>query len=109
MDQTTKLKPRVINQVKLYIRQVKSAKIPVEQVIVFGSHAKGTAHKWSDIDVCVVSPIFTDNHWDALSKLMHLRNSQTIDIEPHPMSPRDLSNKYDTLATEIRTHGILIQ
>jgi predicted nucleotidyltransferase len=106
MATKTKLSKLVLDQVRLYVARVKSAKIPVEKVIVFGSHAKGTTHKWSDIDVCIVSPQFGKNGFDELVKLSQLRDDSTIDIEAHPMNPRDLMNKYDTLASEIRKYGI---
>lgn len=109
MVKKTKLSKSVLDQVKLFAGQVKHANIPVDKYIVFGSHAKGIAHKDSDIDVCVVSPNFHDSHWDSMITLTHLTDDSTIDIEAHPMSPRDLMNKYDTLASEIRKYGIDVQ
>ena len=108
MVKQSKLTPSVLNQVQQFTKKVKQAKIPISQVIVFGSHAKGTAHEWSDIDVCIVSPQFTNNHWDPMMSLTRLIDAQTIDIEAHPMHPDDLNNKYDTLATEVRKYGIVI-
>ncbi|MEK6709501.1 MAG: nucleotidyltransferase domain-containing protein [Nitrospinota bacterium] len=35
-----------------------SEKMPVEKIIFFGSHARGRAHKWSDVDLIVVSKKF---------------------------------------------------
>lgn len=35
-----------------------SEKMPVEKMIFFGSHARGRAHKWSDVDLIVVSKKF---------------------------------------------------
>jgi predicted nucleotidyltransferase len=109
MATKTKLTKSVLDQVKLYVDRVKSAKIPVEKVIVFGSHAKGTTHKWSDIDVCIVSSQFGKNGFNELVRLSKLRDDSTIDIEAHPMNQRDLSNKYSTLASEIRKYGIDVQ
>lgn len=106
MAKKTKLDKSVVDQVKLFAKQVKAAKIQVDKFIVFGSHAKGIAHKDSDIDLCVVSPNYDDDHWDSALKLTRLRDHSTIDIEVHPMSPQDLLNKYDTLTSEIRKYGI---
>lgn len=47
-----------------YIATVEARGIPVERVILFGSHASGHARAWSDIDLAVISPKF-----DALSLL----------------------------------------
>ncbi len=40
--------------IKNYIRHLESD-IKVQKVILFGSHARGQAHEWSDIDLAVVS------------------------------------------------------
>lgn len=37
-----------------YVRQLQ-ADIKVEKVILFGSHARGQANEWSDIDIAVIS------------------------------------------------------
>lgn len=39
---------------------------------------------------------------------MLVRDDTTIDIEPHPYHPKDLLEKYDSLAHEIRTYGKVI-
>lgn len=36
-----------------------SKKIPVDKMIFFGSYAKGKAHRYSDIDLIIVSPKFS--------------------------------------------------
>jgi len=108
MVKTTKLSGAVLKQVNAFAKQLKAIDIPVEQLIVFGSQAKGNTHKWSDIDVCVVSNSFGSDHFNTMVRLSQLTNSQTPDIEPHPMHPRDLQNKYDSLAAEISKHGIRV-
>ena len=40
---------------KRYEARLRTAGIPIEKLIVFGSYAKGSAKTWSDVDVCVVS------------------------------------------------------
>jgi hypothetical protein len=60
----------------------------------------------SDIDVCVVSPKFT-NAWDALS---YLRRKVPYGvgwiIEPLGFNPTDFSSKYSSLINEIKTYGV---
>lgn len=82
--------------------------IPVSQVVLFGSQVKGTTHKGSDIDVCIVSPIFGHDHHNERVMLMnHGLNVSTL-IEPHPYSPGELEDPYDPLANEIRQTGVVI-
>jgi len=82
--------------------------IPVQEVIVFGSHAKGSTHKDSDIDVCIVSSQFGNDLFEESIMLDRFTDNIDSRIEAHPMNQRLLSNKYDTLASEIRKHGIVI-
>lgn len=93
---------------KRYEARLRTAGIPIEKLIVFGSYAKGSAKTWSDVDVCVVSKTFgVDRHTERV-RLMHLQSDDTMDIEPHPYSPSDLSDQWDSLAHEIRTYGIAV-
>lgn len=36
-----------------------SRKVPIDKMILFGSYAKGKAHRYSDIDLIIVSPKFS--------------------------------------------------
>jgi len=103
-----RLPKKVMAQVKEYKKILQAEKLPMRGFYVFGSYAKGTQHKWSDIDVFVVSPKFKDA-WHGLSYLMkRLPYGLGWSIEPHGMNPRDFNNKYSTLATEVKEHGIKI-
>ena len=102
-----KLTQSIIKIVRDYGRVV-ARSIPVQEVIIFGSYAKGITHKDSDIDVCVVSPKFGKDLFEESIVLDRLTDNIDSRIEPHPMNQRLLSNKYDTLASEIREHGIAI-
>jgi predicted nucleotidyltransferase len=91
-----------------YVTLLKSQGISVTQAILFGSQAKGTAEKWSDIDTCIVSPDFGSNRFDERLKLLRFTHEPYDMIEPHPFSPQGLQDKYDPLATEIRNTGITV-
>jgi uncharacterized protein len=82
--------------------------IPVEKIILFGSYAKKTAKPWSDIDVCIVSPIFGKDPFDEMVRLAKLAEKVDSLIEPHPYNAKDLFDKYDPLAKEIRTYGVAV-
>ena len=55
---------QITTLIRRYIAALEARGIPVERVILFGSHASGHADEWSDIDIAVVSPKF-----DTLSLL----------------------------------------
>lgn len=96
----------VKTQVSAYQKALHRAKIPVSRLIVFGSRAKGTAHWYSDIDLAVVSPSFGKDRHRELVKLLGLRTDATLDIEPHPMHPDDLNDRWSTLSNEVKKYGI---
>ncbi len=97
-----------ITLAKRYAQQIKESGIPIEQVVLFGSQAQDTAHPWSDIDVCVVSPLFGKDRHAERVMLMDLLDMTTELIEPHPYSPEDFHNTLDPLANEIRRIGIVV-
>lgn len=102
------LAPEIKDIIKKY-SVVVAHKWPITKMIVFGSQAKGTSHEYSDIDVCVVSPKLGNQVFDEMVALDKMTAQIDDRIEPHPMSPSDLLNKYDTLATEIRKYGIEVK
>jgi predicted nucleotidyltransferase len=55
---------QITTLISRYVAALEARGIPVERVILFGSHAAGHAQEWSDIDIAVISPKF-----DALSLL----------------------------------------
>lgn len=102
------LPKKVIAQAKAYKKILQAGKLPMQGFYVFGSYAKGTQHKWSDIDVLVVSPKFRDS-WHGLNYLMDkVPNGLDWLIEPHGLNPKEFDNKYSTLATEVKEHGIKV-
>ncbi len=72
--------------ISLYIGSIRN-KIPIQQVVLFGSHAQGKAGEQSDIDLAIFSPRFSDK--------THLKDVQLLwteaaridsRIEPLPFS-----------------------
>jgi len=55
---------QITTLIRRYIAALEARGIPVERVILFGSHASGHPDEWSDIDIAVISPKF-----DTLSLL----------------------------------------
>ena len=107
MAQKIKLSSKIKTEVLNYIRTLKQDKIPLKRVIVFGSYAKGVQHRWSDIDVCLVSPKFQDKI-KAFVYLFKKANDSQSKIEPHPFHPNDFVNE-DPLVWEIKQNGIEIK
>jgi predicted nucleotidyltransferase len=97
---------KAINHVLIYLQELQKERLPIERVFLFGSHAKGKARRWSDIDVCVISPKFRDRS-HAIEYLWQRRSDMDVEngIEPVGFHPKDFIDE-DPLAWEIKTTGI---
>lgn len=99
-----KLPKKVIREVEDFMNILKSEKIPIKKVLVFGSYAKGKQGKWSDIDVCIVSPKFKDA-WKSTQYLWEkLPDEPNSKIEPVGFSPKDFKEDPSPLIHEIKKH-----
>lgn len=89
-----------------YREKLQEKNIQVSQMYLYGSYAKKTPHKWSDIDICIISPAFRDGI-DATMMLMKLRSDQELLISPTAFSPESFVDE-NPLAWEIKKTGILM-
>jgi len=96
----------ITKNVKKFLRAVKQSK-RVEMAFVYGSWVKGRADKWSDIDVAVVSPDFSEDLFEERAWLMRLAATLDDRIEPHPFRPEDF-NANHPLVSEIRRSGVRV-
>ena len=103
-----KLSKKITVQVQRYIAILKKDKLPIQKILVYGSYAKGTPHKWSDIDIGIISPNFSDDRFEERIKLMRIGDEIDTAIEPHPFTPEDFEDKYYSLAQEVKKTGIKI-
>jgi len=97
----------IIGKVKDYQILVKKSDfpMPIEEVYLFGSHAKGTANKDSDIDVALVVNHFVGDYFDVIPPIWRLIEKVDSRIEPHVVA-RDTD--YAGFIDEIQRTGILV-
>ncbi|MCK5122741.1 MAG: nucleotidyltransferase domain-containing protein [Candidatus Pacebacteria bacterium] len=99
---------KVEKKISAYLKVLREDKLPIKKVVLFGSYAKGTQHKWSDIDLCVISPKF-ENSFDAMQYLWLRRiDDAGLTIEPVGFNSKDFNNKYSSFINEIKKTGIEI-
>ena len=91
-----------------YRKILESFGIPVQNIYIFGSYAKGTQNKWSDLDLGIVSPMFGVDRISERVFLMRIRDLQTNIIEPHPISIQAFNDKFNPFTLEIKKTGILV-
>ncbi len=79
----------------------------VTEAYLFGSQASGSSQKWSDIDVCIISPYFKDH--DGISYLWRERRDEDVrnGIEPVGFGEEEFKDDYP-LVREIKQKGIRI-
>jgi len=104
----TQLSPETLRIARQYRRALDNAGIRVVNFLVFGSQAKGTAQKSSDIDIAVVSSQFSRDYSSERVRLMRLGDKISLAIEPHPFHPDDLNDRWSTFAQEIKKYGIQV-
>lgn len=99
---------KVKHYISEYIDVLQKDGLPIDRVFVFGSYAKRRPGKWSDIDVCVISPRF-GKKLDPYEYLWTKRRREDVlrGIEPVGFHPKDFIDE-DPLAWEIKTTGIQI-
>lgn len=99
-------KGQAIEMVRRYANLIRR-RYPVENVILFGSYAKGTPRVDSDIDVAIVFAS-VDDIIDRQIELMKIRTDDDLLIEPHPFSKADF-RKTNPMVAEILRNGIEIK
>lgn len=102
------LKEPKIGKIYKFLRLLKKKGIKVSQAILFGSYARGRANSDSDIDVAIVSAKFGKDYVMEMMFLRRLAVKVDSHLEPVPLSPEDLEDKYSTLIQQIKQYGRLL-
>jgi predicted nucleotidyltransferase len=93
--------------IKRYIQELERNRIHISEAIIFGSHARRKAKPDSDIDVALISSVFTGDRFEDRRRIVPLRRKIDNRIEPIPFKPEDF-NKGGMLAEEIKKTGITV-
>jgi uncharacterized protein len=104
--QMAKITNELTEIIRKYIAKVSQVR-KVDEAYIYGSYAKGRAKKWSDIDVAIVSPDFSQDLFEERVFLMKLALNFDDRIEPSPFRPEDFTID-NPLVNEISTSGIAI-
>jgi len=102
-----KIPIKIKAKIEKYIIALQRNAIPINQIILFGSYAKGSYSEWSDIDLALVSDIFEGSRIKDRSKIRHITLSVSSDFEVLPYRPQDFTID-DPFVKEIIETGIRI-
>jgi uncharacterized protein len=79
-----------IETVRQFKKELESFNIEVEKLILFGSHAAGTADEDSDIDLVVISPSFANkSYWERIDVLSEAIYNVFAPIEATAFTPEE--------------------
>jgi predicted nucleotidyltransferase len=108
MAKKTTLPGAIQPYIKGYLVTLEQLGVPIKEAYLFGSWAKGTQHRWSDIDVAVISPVFSS----FTKKLKYLARagsySDFAEIEGHGFAPQDFADPNNPIVYEIKKYGVKI-
>jgi len=97
-----------IETVENYVREIEAHGVRLNTVIMYGSFAKGTHHKWSDIDVALVADEFTGLGYVDLDLLGYIGIKKPYVRIEAKTYPTDYFCAGDPFIEEIKKDGILI-
>ena len=100
----TQIAPDVLASGERFLAVVRQ-RLRVDAAYLYGSQAVGSARPWSDIDVAIISPDFSDDPIEERVTLMQMAAKIDDRIEPQPFTPERFGPN-DPLAHEISEHGV---
>ena len=100
----------VITAVKNYLNALKSNGFKVRFGVLFGSQASGNTHKWSDIDLMVVSEEFDNiKDRDDIDRMWWIAAETDSRIEPLPCGEKQwVEDDVSTIIEVARREGQLV-
>ena len=98
----------VLTTVKKFKNALESINIRVDQLILFGSQAEGTAREDSDIDLVVISSSFANkSYWERINILSDAIYEVLAPIEASAFTPDEWKSK-KSLITDFAKNGVFI-
>ncbi len=103
------VKKEIRRKIIEYLKCLEQNGITKPRAILFGSHAKGKAHEYSDIDLIVISDDFNNNPYKYDKLLWRLTVHVEPRIEPIPAGTHEIRKKTGSVILEIaKKEGIKI-
>ena len=98
----------VLTTIKKFKNALESINIQVDQLILFGSQAEGTAREDSDIDLVVISSSFTNkSYWERINILSDAIYQVFAPIEASAFTPDEWKSK-KSLISDYAKNGVLV-
>ncbi|MBE7534062.1 MAG: nucleotidyltransferase domain-containing protein [Chloroflexi bacterium] len=99
----------VIKTVRQFKKVLESSNVQVEELILFGSHATGSAREDSDIDLIVISPSFANkSYWERIDILSEAIYQLFVPIEASAFTPEEWKAG-QSLLVDYAQNGVVVQ
>ncbi len=79
----------IIKAVQDFVISANENKVIIEKILLFGSYAMGNPHKFSDIDLAIFSPQFTDNHFENNKAIQFTKRLPQMQLHLYPLKEFD--------------------
>ncbi len=98
-----------IEKVKEFINELMKLGLKLDKAILYGSYARNQQNEYSDIDVALVSDMFSGFGFEDRMLFSKINiKKEFVDIEPRTY-PTDYFEKSDPFIEEIKRTGIVIK
>lgn len=91
-----------------YVDKLRDENFSFSEVYLFGSQVKGDSHKWSDIDIAIITDEIKEEGDKKRLKLWKMREKIDDRIEPHPITIDEFEQDWSPLVYEIKNTGIKV-
>ena len=96
--------PKIEELIERYVKKV-GEKYKIDGVYLFGSFAKGSQHKDSDIDIAIISSDVNDRIGD-MGKMFAMTWDIDTRIEPYPINTKNFNINENAVVYNIIKNGI---
>lgn len=97
----------ILENVRLFLNKLRKAGFKITEAYIFGSYATGSADKWSDIDIAVVSPQIGNDRFEERIRLTELAATVDVRLEPLPFNHKSFVEE-DPFVRQIKREGIAV-
>jgi uncharacterized protein len=94
---------KLMNHIRGFLEALKSQGYDFEKIILFGSYVNGQPHEYSDIDLAIWSPQFSDDPYESREKIRSILQTYSP-IQLHPYATGE-SAITDPFISEIERTG----
>lgn len=92
----------IIKAVKEFVVSALENHIIIERILLFGSYAKGNPHRYSDIDLAVFSPQFSNSHFENNKAIQFTKRLPQMQLHLYPVEEYEKND----FVQEIKKHAV---